>query len=396
MLVISVLALLLFCLLRARSIRTISNYGYLLISVLSVVMVGFVLALWFLADNGAATISEGFYSDEAVYTASDTANPFSSARGFWMALNYFLINHDVFGYFSLRLVNIFGCCFFIIYLSSIFKDGKLSLFVLLLCPFLYAMTYVNLRDFFIYTSLLMIVKGIRDKAYIEIAMGVFLILTLRPLMLFVLLAILALLLVLSNVGGTYKEKLKYFVLFVPCAAIGSYFGVEYLDQYLVHMESLQDTDGGEHRTVLASDNSFLISFATFILAPLPTSLLDRLLSEGFTEWGSAHDVLRVINQTTYYAVATLFMLKVGFGLRVGRIYQVLTSFDFHQRAVLLIFFSFAIIYTIHLAGVGHSRLKIPFQVGLAILYYQSFKYPLIHKSRSLSSGVGGQQLPKST
>jgi len=359
-------------------------------------VIGFILALWFLADSGTATIGEGFYSDEAIYIASDTLNPFSSARGLWMALNYFLINHDVFGYFSLRLVNVFGCCFFIIYVSSIFKDGKVSLFVLLLCPFLYAMTYVNLRDFFIYTSLLMIIKGVRDKAFIEIAIGVFLVLTLRPLMVFILMGILALLLILSNMGGTYKEKLKYLVLFVPCAAIGFYFGAGYLDQYLFYMESLQDADGGEHRTVLASDNGFLISFATFILTPLPTSLLDRLLSEGFTEWGSAHDILRVINQTTYYLVAALFMLKIGFGLRVSRIYRIITSFDFHQRAALLVFFSFAIIYTIHLAGVGHSRLKIPFQVGLVILFYQSLKYPLTHRSRPLSSRMGGWHLRKLT
>lgn len=366
------ITLLLFLLLVSPQSRTVNNYSYLVFAVIIMVLLGTLLGLSFITITSTVDINNLFVSDEIGYINAIEFAPFGSARGGWYSLNYLLIHHDAYGHFALRFVNVIIAGFILVYVARIFSDGRLALFIIALCPFILAMTYFNLRDLSIILSALIVTEYLKEKKYIGVAVGVLMLLVLRPLMIFV---FLGLWLFFTILDSKSKEKNKnissriFILIFisVPVAVIG----YDYLAGYIDYMTYLSSADDVEHRTLFANENSSLVlAILTYIFAPLPTSLFERMITSGVTEYGFFHDVLRVLNQLVFFIVLGLITLFSKSYIRALK--REVRRLTVEQVTLIFYLLIHAVVYAIHLAGTGHSRLKLPFQIGFMILFYLSF------------------------
>ncbi|RUO37305.1 hypothetical protein CWE13_04900 [Aliidiomarina shirensis] len=308
-----------------------------------------------------------FVSDELGYINSEDFNLLGDARGLWHSLNYLIINYDFAGYYSLRFINIIFASFVLIYIARIFDDGKLSIFLLASCPFIFAMTYVNLRDLAIIFSALLVFDGLRRKSILGIALGLVALLTLRPLIAFVLLISLAVFYLIDTKSHkTYSGAFALLMLGLLSLII-LYFGIDYFQSYLRYMEYLSVTDN-QHRSILAQeDSSPMRALLTYVFTPLPTSLFQRLLGSGASELGLAHDLIRILHQSLYFIM--MFVMLLNPKQTYNGIIRLFTSLGKEQKALILFLLAHAVVYSIHLAGIGHSRLKLPFQMAIGIVFY---------------------------
>gem|GEM_PF-2789997 len=317
-------------------------------------------------------IEGAFYSDEIGYlTGWQRFDIWSDPRAAWYALNYLLIEYDLSSLYALKLVNVALGLLLAVGLRALYPQlPNLHLLLIIFLPYLVPLMTSNLRDLVIFSSSVIAVLSIKNRMYMVASIMILLLLFTRPLMIPILAGCGVLAFALKSQHYQLRLKLKVFAALSVFGGLALFLTWDWIQGYLRYMDHLR-VFGGEHRTVLTEttdvSQTYIEALLKSIFTPLPTSLAYRLLSGGATDWGYLHDVLRIINQSVYWGM--IIYLCQSFIRRTKYSVRTLLNLDIYQIAILLFFISFAIVYSTHLAGVGHQRLKYPFQVAIFIISY---------------------------
>ena len=111
-----------------------------------------------------------------------------------------------------------------------------------------------------------------------------------------------------------------------------------------------------------------ISMLKYTFSPLPTSLIQRIISGGDSQWSLTDDIARFINQCGYYLLLGYLAIHYKF------LKSILFSFNNIQLSIILILFSYMPIYSFYLYGVMHQRLRLPFQVMIFLFAIKIYEY----------------------
>lgn len=340
------------------------------------------LVFYFFLIDVKAGNTEYFISDELVYLEQQYINIKGFInRAIWYGINLFEVKFDLLPYISLKLINIPLLFIFIYSLWFIFdKNNKIFLLVILL-PYINIVATKNLRDILIYLSTLMVAYLFYQERRLLVIIPVIFLLFLRP---FVVIYIFILILSIDIFISFYKVlrfksscmkmdlKKVYRILGFAIAIIlilyffyptienrveGYYYRIKVYtgEQHYQRIEKLDAIETG------SKAKNYLIAAARYTFAPIPTSIFNRFM-EGGSESGVLDDLIRVLNQTFYYFI----FIYVLFNMRW--LIKVFLGYTKMQKLTILSFLMYMPIYSFYRFGIGHQRVKLPFQIAIFILF----------------------------
>lgn len=336
-----------------------------------------IFLIWYLQVlNGSVSF---FISDENYYIFEAVSNNYSMSddRYLWILLNDIIINYDIYlEGLPLKLINIPIFSMLIMTLIKLFKNNKL-LYITVLLPYMTYQSIFNMRDMLILFIISAAIYFYSKKTILNIAVSlfsVFLLLYLRPL--FAILTIVPL--VIGVFLDTYKTRFsihKRIIIMVLALTVTFVLWDELIfqiDRYILRYEYSIATGGYRLDMITSSGfagygslTDFIIAFIRYASTPLPQSIFVRLFTE-VTPWGILDDIIRFINQLLYYLTIGYLLIKLR------KTYYVIRNLNYSQLILVGLLFVYSIIYSIHLYGVTHQRLKTPFQlifIILAIIVY---------------------------
>ncbi len=306
-------------------------------------------------------------------------------RFFWYALNHLLTNYDILGVLSTKLINI-PILFFTLYmLWSMFNYDKRIFLVVLILPYISLLATKNLRDIFILfliVSIFFTYYKLNKKWLVFIPL--FLIFTTRPFIGFIILFLIIMDHLIKEKRlqsikiSIIKPELKIKPILIRKISIIAIFIVlflsiphinERLSSYYRYLSHYTIKDGfqerQESREGLGTGNYFKdYGYGAFryALTPIPTSLINRLLKGGSGDWGFVDDIVRIFNQIFYY----LLLLYVI--LNYKSIYNKFRELKPETKLLIITLLLYLPLYTFYGFGVGHQRVKIPFQLAFFLLF----------------------------
>ncbi|MDD2496317.1 MAG: hypothetical protein PHE29_14155, partial [Tissierellia bacterium] len=161
-------------------------------------------------------------------------------------------------------------------------------------------------------------------------------------------------------------------------AFGTYFYPVIEQKTASYIYWFQYTTGeGQEQHILnrnvdfASGNrlkDFAISSVAYVATPFPHSIFIRLLNGGTQQWGVIDDLIRFCNQLIYYCL----LIYLFYNMRYLK--TILKSLNKVQAIVIIAFLSYWPIYSFHLYGAVHQRLKLPFQIVVFLFAILIFQY----------------------
>lgn len=327
-----------------------------------------------------------FISDERGYYFL-TLDFFSNKdRVVWVFINQFLKNYDVLGFLGVKLLNIPIGIVTIISLSQIFDNKIPYLKFLLYLPYLLILFTLDIRDILILLiifQIILLTKNINLKNTGIILLYLSVLFFLRPLFVFLIIFIILFVKFAPIFLARYslKDGLKYTVPLIFIVLLGYILFKNRIDtiinsitmqityRYIDNNATLFNSrgDGGAYSGHIFK-YFFFRSIPRYILTPIPTSLISRLLNGGSKQWGITDDFIRTINQFIYYYL----LLYLFFNLKyLNKIIKELNEIQLIAIGFLL---SYMPIYAFYLLGVAQQRLKIPFQFAIFIIYYLILTY----------------------
>lgn len=356
----------------------------------------FFISLFFLSLFSFECLLRGiefFESDELLYiNAASDKLLFSPNRFLWFFTNDLIINYDIsFNRFVLKLINIPIAASFLIVLWLIFRNKKIFLIPVILPYFAYIATK-NIRDIpvWLFTALSILLFHHRKPIYMVLSLiSVSMLFLLRPFA-----AVIVFIILLSQICllaakplrrlALSKRVSKKIVILTTIVLIVSPFILPVVQKSIVkHYNWLIYTTvakGYEMKIAsrvqndprYASENrirDFCLASVRYAVTPIPTSIFGRIVSGGGTEqWGMVDDLIRFVNQIGYYVLLGYLMLNVRFILPVFR------QMSAMERAFILCFLTYWPIYSFHLYGVTHQRLKLPLQIAIFLVVISVSKY----------------------
>ena len=328
---------------------------------------------------------EFFESDEIGYinVALDKL-PSSPNRFLWYFINDLIINHDIsLNGVALKLINIPIAAGFLMVLWLIFKDKRVFLIPVIL-PYVAYTATKNFRDIpiFLFTALTILLFHNRKTIYIVLSLiSLGMLFLLRPfaaVIVFIILLLQICLLTikpLKRLAISKRFSRKLFIL-VVIAMIISPFAVPvvrhsivgyynwfiyttFAEGYEMKVENRVQSDFR-----YASGNrvkDFCVASVRYAVTPIPTSLFGRFVKGGSEQWGLVDDLIRLVNQIGYY-----FLLGY-LGLNARNIWPVFRQMSVAGRAFILCLLTYWPIYSYHLYGVTHQRLKLPLQIAIFLI-----------------------------
>jgi hypothetical protein len=375
-----------------------SGYVYLKWSILFFGLMLFLFALWLFEYSTLGNI-EFFVSDEVNYFEGGTSFKwldFLEDRGLWYFINYWLLQVDIpTGGYALKLINIFFLYFLLVLLSSIFSDQRILLGTILFLPYTMMSALYNLRDTLILLVLVSSVFCLTTKRQLLLpgVLSLILLFFLRPIFAGLAVLIIVTVLFLQFIKGLIKFKisLKRFAILTMILLIILPTAITKLDKAMYVFTVYVETGGARLERVEAQGyatgnrpRDFIVAAARYGLAPLPTSLFVRTTIGGSDDWGILNDIVRMLNQFGYYILLIYAILKWK------TIITVLKKMTASQIAVLMSLFMYLPIYSVHLYGACHQRLKLPFQLLVLILVALAWKMnKQIKRNRAVSTRAYG-------
>jgi len=325
-----------------------------------------------------------FVSDEIDYIKNEKSEFNQLDRIFWFALNQFLLNVDIFGNISLKLISI-PILFFTLYMlwSIFYMDKRIFLLVIVL-PYISFIATKNLRDIFIlFFTVSSFFCFYKLKPRWIVIFPISLLFLIRPFIGFLIISLILydtyIRKVLTNYLNVSIKKGKFIVnlrlfkyviivfvitfllLQIPYfnKRLGSYW--YYLTYYTVG-------DGYEIRLNSSGLKSTGLKFLDYsygalryVLTPIPTSIFGRLLKGGSSDWGIIDDFIRVLNQVFHY------LLLIYVSLNIKNILKKLRICSAEIRLLTITLLMYLPIYTFYGFGAGHQRIKIPFQIAIFLM-----------------------------
>jgi len=388
------------------SIYYIKNIKQTGLSPLLIFFIGGIFLVFFYFEHIIGGIPL-FYSDEITYMSAAKSVTQFSDRFLWYLINDFMLEYDLsFNGFMLKMINIPIAASTILVLWHIFKNKKIFLLPVVL-PYFSFLATKNLRDIPIlclsFLSIFMFYS--RKSSYVVVGcISLGMLFFLRPFAAGVI-TIIILLQIIYQVGKkliklkVYKKHIKKLVvLFIITLILIPLFGgnitmniEKNLNRFIYFVIGGGQEERAESRALHYTSGNKLKDFTVagirYIFTPIPTSIIIRA-AVGESEWGLVDDLIRIFNQIIYYILLGYLIMNARY------IPKIFTKMTYGQKAVILYLLSYWPIYSLYLYGVGHQRLKMPFQIAIfliAILIKNYKKRIIIHNKeqyeRLLNRGV---------
>lgn len=132
-------------------------------------------------------------------------------------------------------------------------------------------------------------------------------------------------------------------------------------------------------------STLVVSAGRYALAPVPTSLADRLLRGGSAPWGLVDDFVRLLHQLTVYGILLFLVVRWRYWAAAIRSLE---------RGQVMIFAALSLylpIYSVYHFGLSHQRVKIPFQLAVALFALVVHRTRQAHGQRNRHDGVEDQR-----
>lgn len=333
------------------------------------------LLLW-LSEYSTGNI-DFFTSDEMhYYMVGSSGLPVLSDRFIYYLINYWIINHDIYLHgFSLKIINIVFYLGLIIVVYKIFDKNKYVFLLPFLLPYFAYLAIFNIRDTMILFFTALTIYFYFDKKYVLLSIiSIIILYLLRPFAAMLLLAIIILLYVFRSIGSVIKGKIniKAIVVLVSMIVLLLIVSNTLISKISTYQNWLEYTTGeGEQQHIESVSGGstfgnrgldFIVSAVRYVTTPQPISLLKRLFQGGSNTWGITDDFVRLLNQISYFIL--LFFIIVNFK-HIPIVFKVLKK---SQAILIITLLSYWPIYSFHLYGITHQRLKIPFQIVVFLIF----------------------------
>lgn len=341
----------------------------------------FLLSLWgFEYSSGRIQF---FISDEVSYARDAYAGfPEMGDRFLWQLVNYWVANYDIYmNGLPLKLMNIPMYIGLLYLLHKMFPyNGNVLILLPLLIPYVAFTAIFNLRDVTIWLFSTMSIY-LSSKLSWKSALCIIpltLLYLLRP---FAAMSIIVLILlfkvpeIISYLKKAVNPSLAVLRLLVSISLIlvllvmaypkvasriqtyNAWFEYTSFEGKKEHIESLPDN------TILTGSNTmdFAIAAVRYFFTPMPHSLIGRIAVGGSENWGLVDDFVRLANQICYYCMIFYLLFNMRY------IIATIRSFSKTQIILLISLAMYWPIYSYHLYGITHQRLKLPLQISLFLI-----------------------------
>jgi len=359
----------------------VNNYKKTGILPLFVVFLPLVFYLLFVVEVGISQL-DYLSSDEVGYwnfdfTKIDIGN---IDRLYWYVVNYIVKNLDIGGKLAIKLINI-PLLLITLYLlrKMFFSDNRIFLIIFLL-PYFGILATKNLRDI----SLLLFIIATFYFRYYQPRILLFILFSLLMLITRPVVGMLTLLIIegsrllkLINLKSFFfhlkvKKMVLLYVFFIGILLV-AIFSIPYvrkrINSYTYYVEYYTVGDGYQKRIESRADFStgniigdYTLGAIRYIVTPIPTSLIGRIIFGNNSSWGILDDIIRLIHQVFYY----YFLLYVFLNARY--IYIKLRQLEPAAKQLLLLLIMYLPMYTFYGFGVSHQRNKLPFQLAIFLLF----------------------------
>lgn len=338
----------------------------------------FLFAVWGLEySNGGIKF---FISDEISYAAEIfTGFPDFNDRFLWLLVNYWVANHDIYLHgLPLKLMNIPIFVGFFFLLDKIFPSNR-NILLLFMLPYLPFSAVFNLRDMAIwYFSTLSIYLSSKSSwKSSSCFLPLIVLFLLRPfaamliLMLIIVVKTPDILRFIKETASATTRMMR--IIFIVVAAAGLLLMTypqlhNKVETYSAWYEYTRTEGGTKHieglpDPILTGNGKldFAIASVRYFLTPMPHSLLKRISTGGSENWGLLDDLVRLVNQTGYYLILLYLLLNLRYLMGAVR------ALSKTQKMLLVSMCMYWPIYSFHLYGVTHQRLKLPLQIAFFLL-----------------------------
>jgi len=372
-----------FILFLIASIVFVKHYKKTSIYPLLSIIISFLIFSLFILEVEFSHI-EYFASDEITYFATDLNLLQNYNRLFWYGINYFLSNFDLYGKLSLKIINIPFLFFSLYLLWKIFNFNNQIFFIVIILPYIPLIATKNLRDILILFLIISTFYLYEKENKWRIVLPIVTLFFLRP---FIGIILFSLVIFDHYLKPIMKTSVKisllkpaiyinlYILKYIAYTILVVYifFSIPFIknriNSYWLYFSYYTSEKGisekQENRRAIQTGNyikDYTIGGLRYAFTPLPTSLLYRMLSEEKTVWGKVDDVTRIINQTSYYFLILLVVLNYR------SIYNNFKNLKPSAKLLIIALLLHLPVYTFFGYGVGHQRIKIPFQLAIFLLF----------------------------
>lgn len=317
-------------------------------------------------------------------------------RFFWVAVNFIERKIDILGFIGVKLINIPILIFFLYLLWKIFFRDKRVFYITLFFPYLVYLSTKNLRDiiilFFMVLSIYYWFKRSKIKRIIAILPLLFL-LFLRPFITFLLISLIIYFEFIHDkisikIFSIYVSKKLFRNLIITISIILFFLMIPYVEKRIrsyTHNFNHMLVEGHKKRLIKSGGidtgyilTDYLVGSVRYCVTPIPTSITARLLKGGDGKHGLLDDFFRTIQQFFYYFL--LFYVLVNLKFIIKKIPKLKRD----AKIIILVLLAHLPIYTFYAFGMGHQRIKLPFQIGIFLLF-------IINKNISLKKMDSGYE-----
>ena len=338
------------------------------------------LSLFFLIVLSFDYAELGFFiSDEIYYIdkASQGLLPWPD-RYLWHLVNYIVVNFDIYlAGLPLKLINIPISIFSLLLLWKAFDKNFKVFYLPLFLPYYSFVAVFNFRDhlilfFTLFAVITFYSKGLKGLAGSFAAIiALFLLRPFIAVLIFIMLIGSVFLMGLSRLfhGGV---NYKFCLVVVMTVAIVSVFYaplIHKFEGYFIWYTYTTTVGSDEHMQIVSGGYAtgnrmfdFGVSLVRYVATPLPTSIMFRLLEGGSAVWGWFDDVVRFFNQCGYYFLLIYLLINSKI------LFQALRVAGAMKNVILCSLMIYWPIYSFHLYGSTHQRLKIPFQLAIFLMF----------------------------
>lgn len=337
----------------------------------------FIFHTFFLIEYHIGGISY-FISDEQVYLNLEGAHKLNESaikdRYLWFLLTGFISESDFTGGLFNKLISLPLIPAVIYFFKKITNDHR-AVYLFAFLPYFLFIMQTALRDGLIVTislAFIYLTSKKLKKTIFYLSILLILIFLLRPFYLALLLSSTFIsYYIVNNVGESFVIKLRsglLHLILITLVAIATYFIFKgKFDQYIRTLMYYYEfglilDEGKSTVTPSFSLHYFFYAVVRFIFTPLPSSLLERIMSGDVTQFGYVDDIVRMINQIIVLSI--IFYIIFNFRFVPGYLRELTRNFT--QLSFLIFVALNTIIYSLYYAGGGHSRLKIVLFLGLLV------------------------------
>lgn len=365
--------------------------------------------LLFLCLFGLESVLRGtelFISDENIYLREGRGADLTSLldRHLWILLNAAVLRFDwsLFG-LPLKLISLPLLALLTTFLWRIFDRDRLVWWIPLLLPYMAYTATFNLRDTAILTAtagtvFLLDGTGRYRRPFFVLALAALYLL--RPPIAVLSAAVWLAILVASGLRRIAKGRIPLKAIAVVGGAllvVAVLFSGPMLDRahrYYVWYEYAVGEGFAERALDRGLESGFasaswgnrvVVGAGRYVLAPIPTSLMMRILRGGSAQWGLVDDLIRLIQQLSYYAIIAFLIVRWRSWV------PALKSLSRGQVMLLAALVLYLPVYSIYHFGLGHQRIKIPFQLAVFLFAIVVHRARKRHGQPKRADGVENQR-----